>query len=106
VHVDLPRENWVELKELDELTGKDVKAARRAMRISTDGDVETLDLSIGIMDDAADALAARIITSWSFDEPVPYGQVEKLENLPADVYAALGAAMKPYLKLVQFSPNT
>lgn len=96
MRVPLPRDQWAEFRELDDLKGGDAKAIRRATKFEI-RDGQLTEISMGLEDAQMDALLARIITSWSlFDYGLPMRDPTSLDEIPLDTYNALVEAAKPY----------
>jgi hypothetical protein len=102
MRVELPRDQFAEMRDIADLKGGDAKAIRRATKFKVhDGALE--EISMGIGDDQMDALLARIITSWdvrpaSGGEPLalPMFDPAVLDDVPLDTYNALVDAATPH----------
>jgi hypothetical protein len=95
-------EHWAEIRAVAELRAGDAKAVRRAAKIDVGGDDENTSISIGINDVMRDALLARVITAWSYDLPIPAGDVESLDKLSLEAYNALLLATDEHWSRVDF----
>lgn len=107
---------WVEHPALSELKGKHKRALDRAGKpdvnmdaIGDDGDVNVRELLAGIdmlsiPAAKTDALWAMLITSWSYDLPVPeldmaagiVSHADSFDELPLEDYAAIEQVLAPY----------
>jgi len=125
VRTDLSSGTWIEHVPVKDLKGKHIRDYARVakMRMSRDdvdddgevdvgGLVERMDLAE--MDEARhDALWAMLIDKWSYDFPVPVfdrasGTVsgaEVLEEISAEDYADIDAALEPHAKKLRRRPN-
>lgn len=96
MRVPLPRDQWAEFRDIEDLKGGDAKAIRRATKFEI-RDGKLTEISMGLDDDQTDALLARIITSWSlFNYGLPMMDPTSLDEIPLDTYNALVEAAKPY----------
>lgn len=93
------------MRELEDLTGGDAKAVRRATRLKvSNGGLE--EISMGLGDDKMDALLTRVITSWDVrsakGEPLGLPQFDNtaLDQVPLDVYNLLVEAAEPLMNAV------
>jgi hypothetical protein len=115
----------IEHVPVQDLKGKHIRAMDRVakMRMSRDdvdsdgevdvgGLIERMDLAD--MDQARhDALWALLITSWSYDFPVPVldhasgivSGAEVLDEIPAGDYAEIDEVLDPHLKKLRRRPN-
>jgi hypothetical protein len=102
--VDLSEGNWAEIR--DKLKGKDKFAVQQS--ISFDVDNASQKVSADLMTTMTNALLAKLITTWSFPDPVP-GDTddpgEVLGELDIDDYNALEDAARPMLSKVLQTPN-
>lgn len=110
VRVSLPSGGWADLRE--ELKGSDSKAARKAVVYTVDDEGRRV-MNAGSDDDMRDALLARIITAWSFEErgilppsKNPLAGPEHIaDTLSDEDYAALHEAVTPLLNKAAGRPN-
>jgi hypothetical protein len=102
MRIDLPSGNWVELR--DKLLAIDRFAVQEVALVET-GDKSKVSF-LTLQNDMRNALLGRIITSWSYDAPIP----SKNSFAAADVvignamdledYAALEDAVEPFMELI------
>lgn len=112
MRVELPEENWAELRDASDLRAKDKIAVQRAIVFSMrspetteDGQEEArVPVSAGLAEDMVIAMLSRVITSWSLQPPAPVTR-ETLEDLPLATYTALSDAIVPHLEAVRSAPN-
>jgi hypothetical protein len=77
MRIDLPSKqpdgsnNWVNLREVDDLLAADLFAIHRAVRITSGVGGETTYSVREMEDDSANAFLSQTITAWSFPVPVP-----------------------------------
>ncbi|HLI39594.1 MAG TPA: hypothetical protein VKV80_19970 [Streptosporangiaceae bacterium] len=96
-------QNWVDLKNLDDLLGEDLLIINRAARITQAAGGETSFAPRELEDDRANAFLGRVITAWSFPVPVPAqnsmaaADVVIGRAMRARDYAALRKAVRPLL---------
>ena len=114
---------WVEHLPIQDVKGKHIRAYRRAISlhvpgnaVDDDGDVDrrvlVTSLDLGERREArGDAVAAIILTAWSFPEPVPdlegYSVVngESLGELPADDLIEIERILEPFAAKFDDKPN-
>jgi len=103
VRVELPGENWAELRGLDELRAKDKVAIQRAISFIPNAHGNPTELNVGMQEDMQMALLSSVITSWSYgDMPVTRAQ---LDDLPLAAYNALSEATTDHLEVMRVVPN-
>lgn len=109
MRVELPRDQYAELRDISDLKGGDAKAIRRATKFAVKDGALT-EISMGVSDDQMDALLARIITSWNVrpaagGDPLglPMFDPDVLDEIPLDTYNALVAAAQPHKDAVEQS---
>jgi len=100
MRVDLGDGQWAELKELAELNRGDKKATLRASTIELDPVAGKGYVSGANDEDQADALLCRIVTNWSFPQPLPSKSPKSLDVLSIAQGDKLQEAVKPYLELI------
>jgi hypothetical protein len=91
-------ENWVEVKELDQLTEGDRKAVARAVSVGVEGNRGVIGGSM--YDDMRDAMYRNIVLNWSFREPLPHRTLSGLNKLPISVARELAKLTEPWFKLL------
>lgn len=114
---------WIEHVPIQDVKGKHIRAYRRALSlhvpgeaVDDDGDIDRRAL-VTSMDLAerreakGDAVAAVILTAWSFDVPVPaldgYSVVngDSLGELPADDLIELEHLLEPFAAKLDDKPS-
>ena len=108
--IDLPSKqadgtpNWVEYR--DRLMALDRFEVQDAVSMEVGGDKGRSRVSLGMQNDLRNALLGRIITDWSFDQPVPakndFAAADKVIGSVLDLedYAVLEAAVEPLMDLI------
>lgn len=112
MRVELPDDNWAELRDASDLRAKDKIAVQRAIVFSMrdpdapeDGqDATRVPVSAGLAEDMVVAMLCRVVTSWSLEPPMPVTQAV-LEELPLVTYTALSDAIVPHMEAVRSAPN-
>lgn len=103
MRVELPGDNWAELRGLDELRAKDKVAIQRAIEFVPSAEGTPVQVNAGMQEDMQMALLKSVITSWSYgDMPV---KREQLEELPLAAYNALCEATTDHLEVMRVVPN-
>jgi hypothetical protein len=94
LRITLPGENWAEIKEPDELTGEDEVKVRGALILTAAaGDEGKYSSDAGGPAAMEYAMLARVITSWSFPQPV---NVANIRALKMSVLRPLKEAVRPH----------
>jgi hypothetical protein len=115
LRLDLPSGGWIEYR--DQLRGKDKFAVQGAIRFTME-EGRAQEVTGAVSNNMRNALLARIITDWSFPEPIPAKrsdldlsdplQLEDAIGEPLDIddYNALQEAVEPLFEKVSFQgPN-
>lgn len=97
--VPLPGGQWAEIRTANSLKRGDQRAVNAAVTVNLDKDAQ---MSIGVEDVMRAALIARVITSWSFDLPIPASDPAILDDLSLDTYNALVDATDEHWGRVDF----
>jgi hypothetical protein len=106
--IDLPSGNWIEYR--DALKAKDRFAVQNAIKLTMTSQ-GTQEYAGGTQNAMVVALLTRLITSWSFEDPVPSANGKDPEDVLGDVldiddYAALEEATEELMNKVVFTgPN-
>jgi hypothetical protein len=92
--VELKNDQWVELRDPKELKTKDIK---RALGHITDANNE-----VNASFELAEALANILITSWSFERPLPSTGIFSAEDVIDDFgdYKTLTEALTPAISMI------
>lgn len=120
--IDLPSENWVEVR--DKLMAGDKFAVQDAITFNINSEGRAEAISGGMQNWMRNALLTQIITAWSFGEPIPnqHPQVtlamakSPIEGIHAaasvigtvldiDDYNVVADHVEPLLEKVSFAPN-
>lgn len=114
---------WVEHVSIQDVKGKHIRAYRRAVSlhvpgeaVGDDGDIDRRALVTGLdlgerREARGDAVAAIILTAWSYDVPVPdlegYSVVngESLGELPADDLIEVERILEPFAAKLDDKPD-
>lgn len=109
---------WVEHRPIQDLKAKDKDAVslsvKMAIPITEDGEIDRSQglLMSGSMQLAArNAVLARVITGWSYEQPVPYfeaGEVheaESIDEIPIDDFNEIEELLAPYLEKLRQRPD-
>jgi hypothetical protein len=113
MRVELPGDDWAELRDPSDLRAKDKIAVQRAIVFSMqnpddepeDGqEPSRVPVSAGLAEDMTVAMLCRLITSWSLQPPAPV-TAAVIEDLPLATYTALSDAIVPHLEAVRSAPN-
>ena len=110
MRIELADEQWVEVRET--IKGGDIFAVREANEVPLGDDGRPAKLSFQkLEDDQLIALAARVITAWSFQVPIPAALADArqavtaarsvLSDLTGQDLRKFRAGMKPLLDLVK-----
>jgi hypothetical protein len=101
--IELPSGNWIEYRE--KLMAADKFAVQNSI-ILTISDEKGTDVTGGLQNNMRNALLTQIITSWSFDVPIPSvnagGDIGM--TLDLDDYNAIQAAVEPLMEKISFIP--
>jgi hypothetical protein len=101
MRVDLGKERWAEIIDVDDVPRKiKLKVQEWALAELRRGDKAMHPVMIDMI--TKDMLMARLITAWSYEQPVPNGDVTKLGDLPSSAYDALIEATKPHFDDLDF----
>lgn len=101
MRVDLGKERWAEIIDVDDVPRKvKVKVQEWGLAEFQRGDKGKHPAMIEMI--MRDMLIARLITDWSYEQPVPNGDASKLGDLPSSVYDALVEATKPHYEDLDF----
>ncbi len=108
MRIELPNDNWVEVRE--NLKGKDKTRVHALLRIKIkDGDQQQgQEIGADLQELMQDELLAGIITAWSYPTPIPSesGGADAVADLDIDEYNALHAATMDLMAKVSFKvPN-
>lgn len=106
MRVELPAGQWAEIKSPDDLTGGDLLAVERSIKMDTDGKRANITAAVGA--ERRTGLLARIITGWSLDLPLPNGDPSVLEQVPLRTFRVLLKSVDEHMKQVNDdeAPNT
>ena len=100
MRVDLPGDQWVDLKDPDDLLEGDRKAVRKSLEVNTDGEGNML-VGVGMLDDMFEAVYRQVITAWSFEgKPVPSMLPGVTDGLSIRHAKALRKAVQPHNELL------
>jgi hypothetical protein len=103
MRIELANGQWVEVRE--EIKGGDIFAVREASVVPLGEDGRPSEMSFQkLEDDQLVALAARVVTGWSFQVPVPGsrdGMRSVLSDFSGPDLKKFRAGMKPLLDLVK-----
>lgn len=123
IEVPGPGDHWIELRDLDTLTGGDEEAYARILTKAWERRSEEevnapagservpLRLPAGWIQKREDDLATRLITGWSFDKPESVPQItlpysaEARQLLPFRALKALRATLKLYISEFEETPG-
>lgn len=110
VKVELPGDNWAELKGPDELNTGDKLAVKRAMRVPMSQATGTVaEISGAFTDEMRITMMTRVIKEWSYEGlPIPSLAMApeiSIEQLPIKAYDALCDAIKPHMEAIEYSPS-
>lgn len=101
MRVDLGKERWAEVFDVDDVPRRvKLKVQEWALAELRRGDKAMHSAMIDMI--LKDMLMSRIITEWSFDKPIPSGDVNKLGDLPSSAYDALVKATRPHFEDLDF----
>ena len=108
--VELPGDNWAEIKDADELNTGDKLAVKRAMKVPmSQANGTVAEISGAFTDEMRISMLARIIKEWSFEGlPIPSLSMSpeiSIEQLPIKTYDALCDAIKPHMEAIEYSPS-
>jgi hypothetical protein len=95
VKVDLPSENWAELRT--RLRGRDKLAVQRALKFEVSKGQTTQKVSAALQTEMAYALLGEVILAWSFED------ITVLLDLDLDDLNALERAVAPMVEKVGFT---
>jgi hypothetical protein len=107
VRVELPGDQWAEIKGIDELKARDKIALQRVVtwvRQESDTDDAGIPLNAGLTVEMQMVLLSNCITSWSLEPPAPVTR-PVLEDLPIATFNALCDAVEDHMKVVMAVPN-
>jgi hypothetical protein len=100
MRVELPEDQWAEIKEVGELRRADEKAVLRVSKLTIDPETKTAIVGGANDQDLEDAMLARVVKQWSFDFPLPCADPDSMGKLTVEQAHALAAAVKPHLQLI------
>jgi hypothetical protein len=103
MRVELPEDQWAELKEPGELRRADEKAVLRVSTLTIDPESKTAIVGGANDQDMEDAMLARAVKQWSFPFPLPCADPDSMGKLSIEQAHALAAAVKPHLQLITAS---
>lgn len=97
MRVDLGKGRWAEVVEPDDMT-HGVKMRVQALLPGPENDKHMYINEL----EMREALIAHLVTSWSFDLPLPGGDPAKLADVPGWAYDALVKAAEPHWRSLDF----
>lgn len=104
MRVELPGDNWAEIRPVEELKAGDKIAVERVVTFMQPADGGPVPMHAGIAEDMQMAMLSRVITAWSLQPPPPVTP-EILSDLPIDVYNTLCEAIEDHMEVIRVSPN-
>ena len=105
MRVELPEDQWAEIREPGELRRADEKAVLRVSTLTIDPETRTASVGGANDQDMEDAMLARVVTGWSFPMPLPKDDPDSLGKLTIAQAHGLAEAVKPHLELITKSVN-
>lgn len=108
MRIELANDNWVEVR--DRILGSDRTAVQSVLKIRIKTSQEQSDAQetgADLMDRMHNALLNRVITAWSFPEPIPSAMAgASVEDLEIEYYSELHHKTADLMKKVNFKvPN-
>lgn len=100
MRVELPGDQWADLRDPDSLTGEDEMKVRSALKLTAardeenGGDAQSFGTTAGGSVAMEFAMLARVITSWSRPEAIT---ADSIRALPLKVLRPLRKAIEPHM---------
>lgn len=104
IRIELPDGGqYIEVKDVSELSSGDRRAVSAATPLTIDPETQQATLPGDYNDRMHNALAARIITGWNLQWPLPKGDPRVLDNLTMAQADALFDGIEPHVQAINES---
>jgi hypothetical protein len=97
---------FMEIKDLSELNSGDRRAVKAAVNVTIDPETGNQVYPGDMNDRMTNALAARVITNWNLQWPLPSRDITSLDKLTFAQYDAMSEGLEEFRKAINKAETT
>lgn len=103
MRVDLGKDRWAEIVDADDMPHATQVAVNKIIPMPDPTRPDVVLYTPEVLDRVRDAMLAHLITAWSFDQPLPDGDLDRIAFLPSSAYKALLDATQDHWQELGFT---